>query len=154
MDQQQNQQQNQPQFQIQKVYVKDLSFTVPNSDKIWTTKWQPRLHTDLKVGAQSLPEENTYESELTVEVKVENDGVVAFEIEVKQAGIFTVANMQKEQIEHAKHSFCPNILYHYAREAISDLVNAGGFPQLCLSAVNFDAMYQDSLQNTKDNKQH
>jgi preprotein translocase subunit SecB len=146
--------QQQPQFQIQKVYVKDLSFSIPNSDKIWTTEWKPQLHTDLKVNAQNLPEENTYESELTVEVKVENDGVVAFEIEVKQAGIFTVANMEEGQIEHAKQAFCPNILYHYAREAISDLVNSGGFPQLCLSAVNFDAMYQDSLANAEDGKKH
>lgn len=55
--------------------------------------------------------------------------------------------MQEAQIEHAKKAFCPNILYHYAREAISDLVSSGGFPQLCLSAVNFDAMYQDSLES-------
>lgn len=152
MDQQP--QENAPQFQIQKVYVKDLSFTIPNSDKIWTTEWKPQLHTDIKVVAQKLPEDNTYESELIVEVKVENDGVVAFELEVKQAGIFTVANMEDGQIEHAKQAFCPNILYHYARESISDLVNAGGFPQLCLSAVNFDSMYQDSLKEVDSTKQH
>ncbi|APC90827.1 MULTISPECIES: protein-export chaperone SecB [Francisella] len=147
-------QQAQPQFQIQKVYVKDLSFSIPNSDKIWTTNWKPELHTDLKVEANKLPEENTYETVLTLEIKVENDGMIAFEAEVKQAGIFTVANMQEAQIEHAKQAFCPNILYHYAREALSDLVISGGFPQLCLSAVNFDAMYQDSLKESADNKQH
>ncbi|QIV95142.1 protein-export chaperone SecB [Allofrancisella frigidaquae] len=147
-------QQTQPQFQIQKVYIKDLSFSVPNSDKIWATQWRPQLHTDLKITAEKLPEENTYESILTVEVKVENDGVTAFEIEVKQAGVFTISNMQDQQIEHAKYSFCPNILYHYAREAISDLVVNGGFPQLCLSAVNFDAMYQDSLKSSDSTKQH
>ncbi|API85942.1 protein-export chaperone SecB [Francisella uliginis] len=146
--------QQQPQFQIQKVYVKDLSFSIPNSDKIWATAWRPELHTDLKVDAVNLPEENTYESVLTLEIKVENDGMTAFEIEVKQAGIFTVSHMQEEQIEHAKKAFCPNILYHYAREAVSDLVLSGGFPQLCLSAVNFDAMYQDSLQESTDGKQH
>ncbi|QIW09251.1 protein-export chaperone SecB [Francisella sp. LA112445] len=146
--------QQQPQFQIQKVYVKDLSFSIPNSDKIWATAWRPELHTDLKVDAVNLPEENTYESILTLEIKVENDGMTAFEIEVKQAGIFTVSNMQEEQIEHAKKAFCPNILYHYAREAVSDLVLSGGFPQLCLSAVNFDAMYQDSLKESVDGKQH
>lgn len=151
MDQQQE---NAAQFQIQKVYVKDMSFSIPNSDRIWSTEWKPQLHTDIKVTAQDLPEENTYESELTVEVKVENDGVVAFEIEVKQAGIFTVTNMEEVQVEHAKQSFCPNILYHYAREAVSDLVNTGGFPQLCLSAVNFDAMYQDSLKEAEETKQH
>lgn len=146
--------QQQPQFQIQKVYVKDLSFSIPNSDKIWTTAWKPELHTDLKIDAINLPEENTYESVLTLEIKVENDGMTAFEIEVKQAGIFTVSNMQEEQVEHAKKAFCPNILYHYARDAVSDLVTSGGFPQLCLSAVNFDAMYQDSLQESTDDKRH
>ncbi|AIT09693.1 preprotein translocase subunit SecB [Candidatus Francisella endociliophora] len=147
-------QQAQPQFQIQKVYVKDLSFSIPDSDKIWATAWKPELHTDLKVEAVNLPEENTYESVLTLEVKVQNDGMTAFEIEVKQAGIFTVSNMEEGQIEHAKKAFCPNILYHYAREAVSDLVTSGGFPQLCLSAVNFDAMYQDSLQEVASDKQH
>ena len=152
MDQQP--QENTPQFQIQKVYIKDMSFSIPNSDKIWTTEWKPQLYTDIKVAAKNLPEDNTYETELTVEVKVENDGLVAFEIEVKQAGIFTVTNMEEGQIEHAKQSFCPNILYHYARETVSGIVNAGGFPQLCLSAVNFDAMYQDSLKETDKTKQH
>ena len=144
----------QPQFQIQKVYVKDLSFTIPESDKIWSTAWKPELHTDIKVEATDLPEENTYESVLTLEVKVQNEGVTAFEIEVKQAGIFTVSNMEEGQLDHAKKAFCPNILYHYAREAVSDLVTNGGFPQLCLSAVNFDAMYQDSLQQSANDKQH
>lgn len=147
-------QQEQPQFQIQKVYVKDLSFSVPHPDKIWSTAWKPELHTDIKIDATDLPEEGTYESVLTLEVKVENDGMTAFEIEVKQAGIFTVSNMEEGQLDHAKKAFCPNILYHYAREAVSDLVTNGGFPQLCLSAVNFDAMYQDSLQQASDNKQH
>ena len=145
--------QEQPQFQIQKVYVKDTSFTIPNADKVWSKQWQPQLQTDLNVTSVKLPEENTYESVLTVDVKVENDGELAFEVEVKQAGIFTVSNMDDDQIEHAKNSFCPNMLYHYAREAISDLVTSGGFPQLCLSAVNFDAMYQDSLKQA-DDKQH
>jgi preprotein translocase subunit SecB len=143
-----------PQFQIQKVYVKDASFSIPSADKVWSTQWQPQLQTDLNVTSIKLPEENTYESILTVDVKVENDGIVTFEIEVKQAGIFTVSHMDADQIEHAKNSFCPNMLYHYAREVISDLVTSGGFPQLSLSAVNFDAMYQDSLKLPADDKQH
>ncbi|MDE5018453.1 protein-export chaperone SecB, partial [Francisella tularensis subsp. holarctica] len=106
------------------------------------------------VDATKLPEENNYETVLNLEVKVENDGMVDFEAEVKQAGIFTVANMQEAQIENAKKAFCPNILYHYASEAISDLVISGGFPQLCLSAVNFDSMYQESLKESADSKQH
>ncbi|GAB4222373.1 MAG: protein-export chaperone SecB [Francisella sp.] len=147
-------QKEQPQFQIQKVYVKDMSFSIPNSDKIWNTKWQPNLNTDLKIESIKLPEENTYETVLTLEVKVENDGILAFESEVQQAGIFTVFNMQESQIEHAKKVFCPSILYHYAREVISDLVISGGFPQLCLSAVNFEAIYQNSLKETADGKKH
>lgn len=145
---------NLPQFQIQKVYVKDASFSVPNADKIWMSEWKPQLKTDLNVSASKLPEDNTYETIITLDIKVESNGVEAFNCEVKQAGIFTVQNMTDEQIEHAKNAFCPNILYHYAREAISDLVISGGFPQLCLSPVNFDAMYQDSLKKTADNKQH
>ena len=149
-----NAQQEQPQFQMQKVYVKDISFSIPHPNKIWKTQWKPQLKTDIKITSSNLPEDDTYESVLIIDIKVDNDGVEAFEIEVKQAGIFTATNMQAEQISHAKNAFCPNILYHYARETISDLVTNGGFPQLCLSAVNFDAMYQDSLKNSEDEKKH
>lgn len=145
---------NLPQFQIQKVYTKDVSFSIPNSDKIWTLEWKPNLKTDVKVEAISLPEENTYETVITVDVKVKNSDTDAFNIEVKQAGIFTATNMSQEQVEHAKNAFCPNILYHYAREVISDLVISGGFPQLALSPINFDAMYQETLQQAESDKQH
>ena len=67
-----------PQFQIQKVYVKDASFSIPSADKVWSTQWQPQLQTDLNVTSIKLPEENTYESILTVDVKVENDGIVTW----------------------------------------------------------------------------
>ncbi len=145
---------NQPQFQIQKVYTKDVSFSIPNADKIWNTEWQPQLKTDVNVEAITLPEESTYETTITIDVKVESNGIEAFNIEVKQAGIFTAANMSADQVEHAKQAFCPNILYHYAREVISDLAISGGFPQLALSPINFDAMYADSLKQSEDNQQH
>ena len=141
---------NLPQFQIQKIYVKDLSFTIPEPNKVWNNEWQPQLKTDLNVEAINLPEDNTYETTLKVNIEVTSNDVKAFEVEVKQSGIFTAINMSEEQIEHAKHSFCANVIYHYAREVISDLVVNGGFPQLCLSPINFDAMYFESKQENSE----
>ena len=142
------------QFQIQKVYLKDLSFSIPNYEKIWKTSWNPELSTDLKVKSSKLPEEDTYESVIFLKVTVKNSGILAFEIDLKQAGIFSVSNMEEDQIMHARQSFCPNIIYHYAREAVSDLVISGGFPQLCLSAVNFDEMHDNSANDSKSENKH
>ena len=65
---------------------------------------------------------------------------------MQQAGIFTIANLEGEQLDHALKAFCPNILYPYAREAVSDMVAKGGFPQLCLAPVNFDMLYQQQKE--------
>jgi len=145
---------NQPQFQIQKVYTKDLSFNIPNPTEIWTAQWAPQLKTDINITVSDLPEENTYETVLTLTVSVKNNDMDAFDAEVKQAGIFSVQNMQDDHLNHAKKAFCPNILYHFARETIADLVSNGGFPQLNLSAVNFDKMYQESTNPSKEDNTH
>jgi preprotein translocase subunit SecB len=87
-----------------------------------------------------------FEIVLTVEADVKTAKSDAFKAEVQQAGIFLISNMKEEQLDHAQYAFCPNILYPYAREAISDLVARGGFPQLCLAPVNFDMIYQQKQQ--------
>ncbi len=145
-----SEQNNEPQFMIQRVYVKDLSFETPNSPDIFKEEWEPKLNLDLGNKANKL-EANVYEIELTVTATVNNKEKTAFIAEVKQAGIFTIEGAPEDQLDHLLNSFCPSILFPYAREAITDMVTKGSFPQLVLAPVNFDALYLQQRQE-KDKK--
>jgi len=139
------QQTSEKQFAIQKIYTKDLSFETPSSPKIFTEKWEPSV--DLNLSTQVLPlEQSLYEVALTVTITVKSIDSIAYLVEVSQAGIFTLSGFTEEEMGPMLGSFCPNILFPYAREAVSDLVAKGGFPQLLLAPVNFDALYAQQLQ--------
>lgn len=133
------------QFAIQRVYVKDTSFEVPNAPKVFTQKWEPELTLDLNFEHTQL-EEQAFEVVLTLTATVKNEGAVAFLVEVKQAGIFTLGGVDAQQLGHLLGSYCPSILYPYAREAITSLVLRGSFPQLVLAPINFDALYFQKAQ--------
>ena len=136
---------NDKQFAIQKIYTKDISFETPNSPKTFTQKWEPAL--DLNLGTHVEPLENSmFEVALNITVTVKLGETTAYLVEVTQAGIFTVAGFSDQEMGPMMGSFCPNILFPYAREVISDLVSKGGFPQLILAPVNFDALYMQHLQ--------
>ncbi len=138
------------QFAIQKIYTKDISFETPNSPKIFTQKWEPAL--DINLGTHVEPLENSmFEVALNITVTVKIGETTAYLVEVAQAGIFTLDGFSEQEMGPMLGSFCPNILFPYAREAISDLVNKGGFPQLILAPVNFDALYMQHLQQTQQN---
>lgn len=133
------------QFAIQKIYTKDLSFETPNSPSIFTQKWEPGV--DFNLGTHVTPLENAlFEVSLTVTITVKCGETTAYLVEVNQAGIFTLIGFNDQEMGPMVGSFCPNILFPYAREAISDLVTRGGFPQLLLAPVNFDALYAQHLQ--------
>ena len=134
-------QSTQRQFGIQRIYVKDMSFEVPHSPKIFLKNWEPELQMDLATKAEPL-EANTYEVVLTITITVKVKAEVAFLVELKQAGIFTLQGFSEEQIRPMLGAFCPNLLYPYARATVTDLVSRGGFPQLYLAPVNFDALYE------------
>ena len=133
---------NDIQLQIQNIYIKDVSFEIPQGANIFNKEWNPDLKVELNTEVNDLPEENTYEVTLTVAVNVKSDENEAFKVEIQQSGIFIMVNMEDEQLHHTYYVVCPNILYHYAREAISDLVLKGGFPQLYLENINFNFIYQ------------
>lgn len=136
------------QFAIQKIYTKDISFETPNAPKIFTQKWEPAL--DLNLGTHVEPIENSmYEVSLTLTVTVKVGDSTAYLVEVNQSGIFLIAGFTEQEMGPMLGSFCPNILFPYAREVISDLVNKGGFPQLILAPVNFDALYMQHLQQAQ-----
>jgi preprotein translocase subunit SecB len=134
-------------FQIQKLYLKDLSFEIPKGTEAFKSDWKPELKIDLNYSHKELSEDNTFEVTLVVKCNVQCDGDETFTTEVHQAGIFSIANLEENQLQHALGAYCPNILYPYAREAISDIVSKGGFPQLCLAPVNFDLLYQQKLES-------
>ncbi|QWF71025.1 protein-export chaperone SecB [Methylomonas paludis] len=136
------------QFAIQKIYTKDLSFETPNAPKIFTQKWEPAV--DFNLATQVEPLENgVFEVVLTITVTVKIEENIAYLVEVKQAGIFLVNGFNEQEIGPMLGSFCPNILFPYAREVVSDLVNKGGFPQLILAPVNFDALYVQHIQQSQ-----
>lgn len=132
------------QFSIQKIHTKDISFETPNSPQIFTQKWEPNV--DFNLGTNTTPlEDGLVEVTLTVTVTVKTEDTVAYLVEATQAGIFSLAGFTDEEMGPMAGSFCPNILFPYAREVISDLVAKGGFPQLLLAPVNFDALYSQHL---------
>ncbi|QBR84924.1 protein-export chaperone SecB [Legionella israelensis] len=146
MNEQQNNQETQ--FMIQRIYVKDFSFEAPNTPDIFQQKWEPELDLDIDTSHTEL-EKNVYEVILHVTATVKNQKTVAFLAEVKQAGIFTIKGAPDEQMKHLLGSFCPNILFPYAREAITTEVIRGSFPQLVLAPVNFDALYMQKMEGQK-----
>ncbi len=142
----------QPEFAIQRLYVKDLSLETPNTPKIFLDAWEPQMHMDLATDAGLVLEEALREVVLTVTVTVKIKEKVAFLVEVKQAGIFSLKHFTDEQMQHMLGSFCPNILYPYAREVVSDAVMRAGFPQLYLAPVNFDALYEQHKKSEAEKK--
>lgn len=140
-----NNEQTEQQFVIQKIYCKDISFETPNSPQIFTEKWEPELKVDLNTAVNPLAE-NVYEVVLTVTVTVKAGEKTAFLAEVEQAGVFQLAGFEAQQRDAMLGSYCPNLLFPYTREVVSELVNKGGFPQLILQPVNFDAVYAQHLQ--------
>lgn len=138
------------QFGIQKLYVKDASFESPDSPQSFGfEKWNPKI--ELNIGnEQKHIEGELYEIVLKITVTVKHEDETAFLVEVQQAGLFKVGGFDEDQKKYLLGSQCLNILFPYAREAVSDLSVRGGFPPLTLSPVSFDALYQQHLQQQQE----
>ena len=136
--------QNLPQLALERIYVKDMSLEVPGVD-VFTREWQPELDINLSSAAEKLDDDH-YQVILTVNVTANNGGETAFIAEVHQAGIFMLQNIPEEQLGAILGAYCPNVLFPYAREVVSDIVTRGSFPQLLLAPVNFDQAYQQTLE--------
>ena len=137
--------QGQQQFAIHKIYTKDISFEAPHAPAIFSDDWQPQVNLDLNSQGRSIGED-TYEVVLSLTVTTTNNDKTAFLVEVQQAGIFAITGFGPQDLSHMIGSYCPNILFPYAREAISDLVTRGGFQPLLLAPVNFDVLYSQHLE--------
>ncbi|MGI3747953.1 MAG: protein-export chaperone SecB [Janthinobacterium lividum] len=138
-----------PQFSLQRIYVRDLSFEAPKSPAIFRQEWTPSVSLDLNTRQKQL-ENDFYEVVLTLSVEVKNGEEIAFIAEVQQAGIFLIKGLDASSMSHTLGAFCPNILFPYARETIDSLVVRGSFPALMLAPVNFDALYAQELQRMQE----
>lgn len=137
-----------PHFEIQRIYTKDLSYEAPNTPHTFVEEWKPEVQLNLETKSNRI-QENMHEVILSVTATVTTSKKSAFLIEVHQAGIFLISGVPNDQLRQMLGSFCPNILFPYAREVISDIVVRGGFPQLLLAPVNFDALYAQHLEEQK-----
>lgn len=131
---------SQPVFSIEKIYVKDMSLEVPNAPAIYLQREAPQVGVELSNAANML-EDGLYEVTLTVTVTSKIEDKTVFLVEVAQSGIFQVRNIPQENLEPIIAITCPNILFPYAREAVSDVVTRAGFPPVLLSPINFEALY-------------
>ena len=135
---------------IQKVYLKDFSFESPQSPQIFTEgKWEPKTNLNLR-STHSAGTDDHHEVVLTVTIETKHEERTLFLIELQQAGLFYIAGYSNEELATVVGSFCPNLLYPYAREAISGIVAKGGFPELLLQPINFDALYAQARAEARN----
>ena len=132
-------------FSIEKLYVKDLSLEIPNAPRIFLEREAPQV--DVQIHTEGNPiDEGVFEVVLTVTITAKLKDKIMFLVEAAQAGIFHIRNVAKGEIEPILGIACPNILFPYVREVISDVVSRAGFPPVILNPVNFEALYQHRKQ--------
>lgn len=148
-----NAQATQPVFSIEKLYVKDLSIEVPNAPKIFLERETPQISVQLRTDGAKV-DEGIYEVTLTVTVaaKIGEDRTL-FLVEVAQAGIFQIRNVPDGDLEPVTMIGCPNILFPYAREAVSDAITRAGFQPVVLAPVNFESLYQAQQQQQVEGRE-
>jgi preprotein translocase subunit SecB len=134
-----------PEFSIQRIYIKDSSFEAPGTPEIFRNEWKPEVNLDLNIHNKKI-EDESYEVVIKLSVTAKLGEQTAFIAELKQAGVFTVKNFKPEQLPEVLGILCPEVLFPYAREAISDLTVRGSFPPLHLAPINFAALYHQQVK--------
>lgn len=142
----------QPQFAMQRIYIKDLSFESPRSPSVFLEKWAPQVKLDAHTNATKV-KDDIYEVVLTLTITVTNNDDTAYLAEVQQAGVFTIKGLEQAAMEHTIGAFCPNVLFPYAREAIDNLVVRGNFPPMHLAPINFDAIFAEAKKRRTEQGQ-
>jgi preprotein translocase subunit SecB len=145
-------QNQQPVFQIQRVYLKDLSLEQPNSPAIFLDQEAPNIEVAVDVGVEALAD-TIFESTVTITVTAKVSDKIAFLVEGKQAGIFEAANIPAEQLDPLLGIGCPNIIYPYLRANIADVITRAGFPPVHLAEINFEVFYQQRAQALAEQQQ-
>ncbi|MDH3506363.1 MAG: protein-export chaperone SecB [Gammaproteobacteria bacterium] len=133
------------QLLLQKIYIKDLSFESPKTPDVFATNSAPQTQLNIRSGSREVAPE-TQEVTLTLTVEAKSEDNTLFLIELVQAGIFLIKGYTNDEQQMLTGSYCPGSLYPFAREAIADIVTRGGFPQLLLQPINFDALYAQAMR--------
>ena len=135
-------------FAVQRLYIKDVSFEIPHSPETFKQEWQPKVNIELNMQNTNL-QEDSYEVVLHLTITVNNQDKVAFLVEIKQAGVFTIKHAAENDLDYLLKAACPTILFPYARTMITDLVVHASFPQLILAPINFEALYWQQKEQAK-----
>ncbi|MFH1043782.1 MAG: protein-export chaperone SecB [Pseudomonadota bacterium] len=135
-------------FNVEKIYLKDLSLEIPHAPNVFLSGEQPQVEVQLRNEGAAISE-GVYQVVLTVTVTAKAAEKTLFLVEVAQAGIFQIRNVPESDLEPLLATACPNILFPYVREAVSNIIVRAGFPPVYLAPVNFEALYLQRLQQTK-----
>lgn len=138
------------QLVIQRLYLKDTSFEAPNTPEVFRSEWEPDTNVQINTNAEAVSDDGIFEVELTVTVTTKLKDTVAYIAEVQQAGLFTITGLGEEELRHALITYCPNLLFPFVRETVTDLIAKGSFPQFLLQPVNFEAMYEQHQQDMEN----
>lgn len=138
-----------PQLAIERVYIRDVSFESPKSPGIFGREWKPEIHMDINTRSNALDAQR-HEVVLTLTIEARVDGEAAMIVELQQAGIFRLRNMDGVLAEQVLAAACPTALFPYARETVDALVTKGTFPPLMLAPMNFDALYAEAKRRAAE----
>ena len=140
----------QAQFTVQKIYVKDVSFEAPNTPGVFNDAGQPALNMNLNQKVARL-EEGVFEVVLGITLTCTIGEKNVYLAEIEQAGVFGLAGFDERNLDMMLGTYCPNVLFPYARQSVSDLISAGGFPPFYLQPINFEALYAEGLRRRAEN---
>ncbi len=144
--------QPQAHFSVSRLYLKDASYEAPGSPAIFAKEWAPEVGLDINTRTTKV-NDNHYEVVLKLTATAKCEGETAFLIEVQQAGLFKVENIEGPNLQHTLGAFCPTILFPYAREVVDNLANKGSFPPLMLAPVNFEALFAEQMKQQQQQKE-
>jgi preprotein translocase subunit SecB len=136
---------NAPELTLQNIYVKDASFEAPSGPNIAAAEWNPQFGLNMNTSGAPVAE-NLHEVVLTITLEAKLGERVAYLVEIKQAGLFMLRGYSTDDYRRIIGAFCPGVLFPFARQSISDLILRGGFPPFLLPPVNFDALFQQGLE--------
>ncbi len=148
MAEEHNAQEQSPQFMLQRIYLKDMSFEAPQGAEAFKQQWQPKIGQDLNTTSKRIDDEH-FEVVLKITINVQVEDKTIFLVEVQQAGLFLVKDIEGQQLAQLLNTMCPQILFPYAREAIDNCALKGSFPALALPPINFDALFARAVAQQK-----
>ena len=134
------------QISLQSVYLKDSSYESPNGPRVPNNQaWEPKFQLNMNTAAEDLAPD-VREVLLTITLEAKQGDATLYLVEVKQAGVFSIVGASADELKRVIGSFCPSVLFPYAREAVSDLISKGGFPSFLLPLVNFEALFAQASE--------